>query len=77
MNNLQAAMLDVARQYSMLETDKEVIGLYGAWEGMKVPPGTRVKVIVVLEHIPDPLVTIDIQPEPLEGTKKGERNGTK
>jgi len=62
-------MLDVARQYSMLETDEAMIELFCAWDGMKIPAGTRVKVVVALEHIPDPLVTIDIQPEPLEGSK--------
>lgn len=51
---LQACMWEGAQLYAALDTDKPVIEYYGAWDGLKIPPSTRVKVLVVLEHLPDP-----------------------
>ena len=56
-NKLKAAMLDAAMQYAAEGIDTPEVGFYSAWEGLQIPPGTVVRVVIELLHKPDPEVT--------------------
>jgi hypothetical protein len=62
-NKLKAAMLDAAMQYAAEGIDTPEVGFYSAWEGLQIPAGTVVRVVIELLHKPDPQVTLDLDME--------------
>ena len=58
--NLKASQWESAQLYAALMIDTPITEVFGRWDGLDIPPSTRVKSIVVLEHIPDPEDTIEL-----------------
>ena len=56
-DNLYYAMRECAHLYSAQKTDKPRVRVFTRWDGLDIPPSTRVRVIVVLEHMPDKEIT--------------------
>lgn len=63
MNHLLSTMLEVARLYSARKTDLPAVEIFGRYDGLDIPPGTHVRVVVELLHDADPLVTPELEME--------------
>lgn len=57
MNDLIYAMREVALLYAAQNTDVPQVQVFSSWDGLTIPPGTHVRVVVELLHDPDLQVT--------------------
>lgn len=61
MNNLYYACHEAAHLYAATKRDDPEIQVFTRYDdGLDIPAGTRVRVIVVLEHMPDREITPEL-----------------
>lgn len=62
MTNLQASMREAAQLYAAQKRDDPEIQVFTRFDdGLDIPAGTRVRVIVILEHMPDKEITPELE----------------
>lgn len=59
-DDLTYSMREAAHLYSAQNTDKPRVEIFSRWDGLNIPPGTHVRVVVELLHDPDPEVTPEL-----------------